>query len=329
MNENKLKHDKAKKKWSKKKKVITAIVSVVSLIVIIGLTAFTYSYYLYSKMDNFDLDRDSVLNDSGKNSKYKHITNIALFGTDTTEGIEGLSDSIMILTINNETKEVKLSSIMRDSYVSIPGHGENIINMAMMDGGPELSLKTINTNFDLDIDKFIAVNLNTLPKIIDKVGGVEISIDSEELQIINNHIANIDKLNGTTTQKVTKTGKQLLNGTQATAFCRIRYTSGTDFKRTERQREVFTQIFKKLSNLGIMELNSFVDDILPIVTTNLTYGEVVSIGTGILGLGSVEIQQNRFPNDGDHWSSGNFGDYKLHIDKEATTEKMHKFIYSE
>ena len=320
---------KEKKKWSKKKKILTVVISIITVILIIFGGIFGYSYYLYSQMNNQDINRDEVLNENGKKKDYSHVTNIALFGIDTGNGTEGLSDCNMILTINNKTKEIKLSSIMRDTYVEIPGHGSNIINMAMMDGGPELSLKTINHNFDLDIDKFITVNLNSLPKIIDKVGGVEIEIDSEELEWINKHISSLNKLNGTKEPHISSTGKQLLNGTQATAFCRIRYTTGTDFKRTERQREVFTKIFTKLSRLGVSDLYSFVDEVLPLVTTNLTYMEIVGIGTDILGLGNINIQQNRFPNDGDHWSSGTFSDYKLHIDKEVTTKKMHQFIYSQ
>ena len=128
-------------------------------------------------------------------------------------------------------------------------------------------------------------------------------------------------------QGIKSAGKQHLNGTQATAYCRIRHTEGNDFKRTERQRMVFTLIANKLSAMSVSDLNSFVLEELPIVQTNLTYGEIASIGKQILSVGTGNIQQNRFPNDGDHWSTTVDGGYRLNINKEVTTEKMHEFIY--
>lgn len=315
------------KKISKKKKIIIGI-SILIIISIIG-ASIGYGFYLYTKMEKVEIDRDEVLTEDGKKEEYKdYITNIALFGTDTTNGTEGLSDSIMILTINTKTKSIKLSSIMRDSYVDIPGHGQNIINMAMMDGGPQLMLKTINTNFNLDLDKFIAVNLNSLPKIIDKVGGVDFSIDQGELNNINGIIEGLNEVNNTNSEKIKTTGMQHFDGIQATAFCRIRHAEGSDFKRTERQRQVFELIFNKLKKLSYGDLDSFIKEVSPLVTTNLSYTEIVSVGSKILSLGDKEITPNRFPNDGDHWSTGTFGDYKLNINKEATAKKMNDFIYN-
>ncbi|MBD7910251.1 LCP family protein [Clostridium cibarium] len=324
---------KSKVKWSTKRKVIVILSSIIGVISLCILGVVGYGYYVYSKMDTVQINREEVLNEEGKKEESKHIINVALFGVDRGEndggedGMKGLSDSNIILTINEDKKEVKVSSIMRDTYVTIPGYGDSIINQAMYEGGPELMLKTINTNFNLDIDKFIGVNLNTLPQLIDKLGGLDLEVDSDEFKFINSYIDNINGKNNTNIAHLKSPGKQHLNGTQATAYCRIRYTEGTDFKRTERQRNVLTLIAKKLSAMSVGELNSFVLEELPIVKTNLSYGEIVSIGKAILNIGTGNIQQNRFPNDGDHWSTGTFGDYKLNIDKQATTEKMHKFIY--
>jgi LCP family protein required for cell wall assembly len=287
-----------------------------------------YGYHVYSKMEKVDVDRSEVLTEDGKKEEFEDdVINVALFGTDSTEGTKGLSDSNMILTVNTKTKSIKLSSIMRDTYVQIPGHGENIINMAMADGGPELSLKTINTNFNLDLDKFIAVNLNSLPKIIDRLDGIDMIIEEDELKFVNQYTKGLNEENSTDAEKITSAGMNHLNGTQATAYCRIRYTAGTDFKRTERQRTVFSLIFKKLSSLGYGELNSLLNDIIPLVSTNLSYGEIISIGSHISSVGNIEIIQNRFPNDGDHWSTGTNEDYRLNVDKETTAKKMNDFIY--
>lgn len=326
--EKKAKH---KEKWSLKKKIIVIAIIVLCVILAIVGGIFAYGYHMYSKVDTVEIDRNEVLNEDGKKEEYSNITNIALFGVDRggEEGTHGLSDSNMILTINNDTKEVKICSIMRDTRVNIPGHDDANINNAMYIGGPELMLKTINYNFDLDIDKFVAVNLNSLPKIIDLIGGLDLTVDEDEFKWINSYISDINSKNGTNVERLKQAGAQHLNGTQATAYCRIRYTEGNDFKRTERQRKVFTLIFNKLSSLSAGELYNLVNEALPLVSTNLSFGEVTSIGTNLLSFGNVEIQQNRFPNDGDHWSTFTPGDYRLNIDKEATTKKMHEFIYSE
>lgn len=289
----------------------------------------SYGYYIYSKSENIDFDRSQVLNDTGKKDEFEdHIINIALFGTDTVDGTKGLSDANLIFTINTRTKAIKLCSIMRDTYVEIPGHGQNIINMAMMDGGPALALKTINTNFNLDLDKFISVNLNALPKIIDRLGGLDFSIDQSEVNNLQSPLKELNLRNNTNVDSVTKIGMQHFNGTQATAYCRIRHTQGNDFKRTERQRLVFSLIYNKLKALSYSECISFVNDMIPLVSTNLSYREILSIGKEIINIGSTEIAQNRFPNDGDHWSTGTFADYRLNINKEATAKKMNDFIYN-
>lgn len=327
---------KDKKPWSTKKKVIVIVSSILGAILVGFLGTVGYSYYVYSKMDTVEIDRAEVLNEDGKKEEHKNVINVALFGVHSgaidggADGMNGLADSIMILTVNPDKKEVKISSIMRDSYVNIPTYGDSIINKAMEVGGPQLMLKTINTNFNLDIDKFIGVNLDTLPKLIDKLGGLDIEVDSEEVPLVNGGVSDINKRDGTNFQGIKSAGKQHLNGAQATAYCRIRHTEGNDFKRTERQRIVFTLIANKLSAMSINDLNSFVLEELPLVQTNLSYGEIVSIGKSILNVGTGNILQNRFPNDGDHWSTGigSDGDYRLNINKEVTTEKMHEFIYN-
>ena len=325
--------NKNRKKFSGKKKALIIALSIVLVILIVVGAAWGYSYYVYNKMDNVEINREEVLNENGKKDQYENITNIALFGVDTDdgEGYTGRSDSNMILTINHDKKEIKLCSIMRDTYVNVPGHGNLIINAAMQGGGPELSLKTINTNFDLDIDKFVSVNISSLPKVIDKIGGLDIEITSDELKFINSYIDNINTRNKTNVAHIQKAGKQHLNGTQATAYCRIRYTEGNDYKRTERQRTVIGLIATKLSNMPMGELSSTVMDILPLVSTNLSYTEIVSIGTDVLSIGTGNILQDRFPHDEDSWSegmNGDFGAYRLMWNKEATIEKMHEFIYN-
>ena len=176
------------------------------------------------------------------------------------------------------------------------------------------------------IDKFAQVNLHTLPIIIDKLGGLEINIDSDELNYINNYINNIDSENNTSTEHITTTGTQLLNGTQVAAYCRIRYTSGGDYKRTERHRTVINALFNKFKDISLTEGLSLVNDILGLVSTNLTDSEIISIGSTLLSMNSASINQGRFPEDGDHYTEWT-DMYHMIIDKETTREKLQSFLY--
>ncbi len=319
-----------KKKLSTTKKVIISIL----IIFIISLTVFAFNH-LTSKIERVEIDR-TVVTETGKEpaKEDEDVITIALFGTDFTQNekygnLYGASDATMILGIDTKNNRLKLFSLMRDLYLDLPdgsGKKQNL-NYTMAYGGPELILKTINSNFNLTVDKFIYVSLHTLPTIIDKLGGVELNITSEELNYINNYITSIDKENGTITKKLTNTGLQTLNGTQASAYCRIRYTEGRDFKRTERQRDVLSALFQKFKTASISDLTIMMNEILPLVSTNLTNTEIISIVSKVLGMGVPQIEQYRFPLDG---KSEMIATDMLHltIDIDETTSDIHKFLYS-
>ena len=314
------------KKTSKKKLILISIMSVLLIIMALGGV---YVMRLSSKVERLKINREEVKNTGQEPIKEdKDVINIALLGSDKSNSYETAADSIMILTINHVKGELKLSSIMRDTTLEAPGYGEQNINDTVIIGGPELLLKTLNTNFNLQIDKFVQVNLQSLPIIIDKLGGVEMEITDDEIRFINSYIKDIDNKNGTSTSQITKSGLVNLNGTQATAYSRIRYTEGRDFKRTERQRDVIVALFDKFKNISIGEITGMVEELLPLVKTNLTNTEIISIGTKVLGVSNKTIQQARFPEDEDLTAGFEDGYYRMRINKEATTEKMHKFIYS-
>lgn len=321
-----------KKKLSTTKKVIISILII--FIILISLTVFAFNH-LTSKIERVEIDR-TVVTETGKEpaKEDEDVITIALFGTDFTQNekygnLYGASDATMILGIDTKNNRLKLFSLMRDLYLDLPdgsGKKQNL-NYTMAYGGPELILKTINSNFNLTVDKFIYVSLHTLPTIIDKLGGVELNITSEELNYINNYITSIDKENGTITKKLTNKGLQTLNGTQASAYCRIRYTEGRDFKRTERQRDVLSALFQKFKTASISDLTIMMNEILPLVSTNLTNTEIISIVSKVLGMGVPQIEQSRFPLDG---KSEMIATDMLHltIDIDETTSDIHKFLYS-
>ena len=321
-----------KRKLSTTKKVLISILLI--FVLIISLFIFAFNHFS-SKVERVEIDRSAVTETGKEPAKEdEDVISIALFGTDFTENekygnLYGASDATMILGIDTKNNRLKLFSLMRDLYLDLPdgsGNKQNL-NYTMAYGGPELILKTINYNFNLTVDKFIHVSLRTLPTIIDKLGGIELNITSDELNYINSYITNIDNENGTNTEKITTAGLQTLNGTQAAAYCRIRYTEGRDFKRTERQREVLTALFEKFKTASITDLATMMNDILPLVSTNLTNTEIMSIASKVLSMGVPTIEQSRFPLDG---KSEMIATDMLHLttDIEETTKDIHKFLYS-
>ena len=321
-----------KKKLSTTKKVLISILLV--FVLITSLCIFIFNHFS-SKIERVEIDRSAVTETGKEPAKEdEDVISIALFGTDFTENekygnLYGASDATMILGIDTKNNRIKLFSLMRDLYLDLPdGSGDKQnLNYTMAYGGPELILKTINYNFNLTVNKFIHVSLRTLPTIIDKLGGIELNITSDELNYINSYIANIDNENGTSTEKLTTPGLQTLNGTQAAAYCRIRNTEGRDFKRTERQRDVLAALFEKFKTASITDLATMMNDILPLVSTNLTNTEIMSIASKVLSMGVPTIEQSRFPLDG---KSEMIATDMLHLttDIEETTKDIHNFLYS-
>lgn len=283
--------------------------------------------------DNFSRpsDKNATLNAEENPTKPNtDVKNIALFGIDEAEGIAGRSDCIMILTIDNRHNKLKLSSIIRDSYVTIPTKDKkDKINHAYAFGGPKLALETLNKNFNLDADKFITVNFSSLPKIIDDIGGITLDITDEELKYINQYINNLNKINNTNSPSIINSGNQLVDGTQALAYCRIRYTDGGDFERSHRHRIVLNQIFEKSKTISLTQYPSLLDKVLPIIHTNLEKSEILSLTLNLNYLKNTPIVQDRFPYDED--ASGKLigGIYYYVFDEEATTKKIHNFIFED
>ena len=318
-----------------KGKKITIWILTILLVVVLGAVgaAYVYGNHLFNKLEKVEIDKEDIgitEEVEEKLSQYSNsVINIALFGVDAVDGGVGRSDSIMIATIDTVHKKLKLTSIMRDSYVAIEGHGNDKLNHAYAFGGPQLAIKTLNENFDLNIEDFAAVNFETLPKIIDKIGGIELDIDEDELEHVNGYTAHLNSINGTNEAAIEKTGLQHVSGTQALAYCRIRYTSGGDYKRTERHREVLTEIFKKIEDIPATSYPSLLSEILPMVNTSLDYSKILELGTEVLKLGDSSMELERFPRD--EYCEGEIINeiYYLTFDKEVTVEQLHSYIFED
>ncbi|AVQ44389.1 TPA: LCP family protein [Clostridium sporogenes] len=308
------------------------ILSIVTIVVLIGVVGTLYVYSQLDKVKKISISKnDKELKIDKKAEEYgDDVINIAFFGLDRRKKDEpSRSDAIMIVSLDKIHKKVKVSSIMRDSYVDIEGHEKTKLNHAYAYGGPKLAIQTINATYKLNIRDFVSVDFYGLEKIIDTVGGVEIPVRSDELKYINTYMQETAKIQGKSIQEVQNPGTQSLNGMQAVAYARIRYTSGGDYERTERQRTVLTAIMNKVKKLGPTELPKVVTALLPNVESSLSSTEIMKMGTSVFSLGVENVEQQRFPLD--DYCKGKLidGVYYLLFDEEKTINQMHKYIFED
>ena len=206
--------------------------------------------------------------------------NIALFGVDSTEGTldagNNRSDVMVIASVNNKTGDIKLVSLYRDTYLDIGDGNYQKANAAYAYGGPEQAVRMLNTNLDLNITDYATVGFEGIARVIDAVGGIEIDVQEDEIEHLNNYQLTMSQETGLANIPVTQAGLQTLNGLQATAYCRIRYTTGNDFRRTERQREVLTKTFQKIKKNPVGIIRNM-DSIMEHVRTSLSVTEILAM----------------------------------------------------
>ena len=262
---------------------IFGIIVLVLIIILVAIIGFTY-FFVTSKLNkiqkvDIDISQLDISEEAEQNlSGYR---NIALFAIDSRSnedyGRGNRSDGIIIASINNDTKEVRLASVYRDTYVQIEGHGLDKITHAYSYGEAPLAISTLNTNLDLNIKEFVTVNFDAVAEAINELGGVTITVDSQEVNYINQYIKETSSVTGITTNQLSAPGTLTLDGVQAVAYARIRYTEGGDYKRAERMRTVVEATFNKLKTKSLTEINSFVDNILPKIYTNISTNDMIAM----------------------------------------------------
>ena len=242
--------------------------------VLIGIVVFMLHSKL-GKVQTKALDQSQLVTVNNDNNM-KDYTNYAFFGIDSQTGSMSdrgnRSDSIIVVSINNSTKEVKLLSIYRDTFLSINGKYSKI-NAAYSWGGPELAISTINRNLDLNIEKYATVNFKILANIVDAVGGIEVKVDKSIIKNLNSYIKDMNRINGGNSSTIKTAGTYTLDGNQAVAYSRIRYTAGGDLARAGRQREVLEKIFEK-GKKNPLKMMAVMDEVLPQVKTNMSQDEL-------------------------------------------------------
>ena len=261
--------NKNKKHKGKKIAIIVLVVILVILIILAILFAIALSY-INNTLGKLDYDtsiseEDIVVNTNVAES-ISNYRNIVLFGIDArsdTFSPGNRSDCIILVTINNTTHDVALTSVYRDTYLDIEGHGLDKVTHAYSYGGALLAMNTLNKNLDLNISEYVTVNFDTVKTVVDSIGGVTVNITAAE--------ASSGSIPG-----ISSAGKYNLNGEQALAYSRIRKID-TDYQRTERMRTVLTAVFSKVKSMDIGQLNNLLNTVLPHIRTNISQNEIISL----------------------------------------------------
>lgn len=320
-----------KNKLTKSKKIIIIILSIV-LLTISGTCIYIYS--ILSTIEHTDISKPPVSATEPLPGSTKEeveelvpleepkqigggVVNIALFGLDRRGSERCRTDTMMILSIDKDNRKIKLTSLMRDMYVEIPGKWKDRINAAYAYGGPGLAINTINRNFDMDIRYYASVDFKGVQALIDKLGGTDIDLKEGEIIHINSDSKN----------QIETAGIHHLDGEQTLAYMRIRRFGNGDYERTERQRRVLTQLFDKVKIAGILKFTDLVSTVLPYVETNMSKTEIMGFGVTCLNFSS-NIEQYRLPAEGTYSDQYIRGMAVLVPDIEANTKQLHSFIYN-
>lgn len=267
-------------------------------------------------------------NDYNPLEKIPEVSNILLIGEENVyNDTRGRTDSMMILSINTKTKTLKLVSLMRDSYVQIPGYQDNRLNTAYALGGVPLLKETIINNFGIQIDNTALVNFETFENIIDILGGVDIEITEEECEYLNisNYISEEEN-------RVLVPGINHFNGNQALGYSRIRYVTSingesSDFGRTNRHRTLLNALYKEYKSSDIKTLLKLMNEVLPYITTDISNIEAVNYLTAVITMLPNEIETLRIPIDGGYEPVSIRKMAVLQLDMEKNREALQTFLY--
>ena len=291
------------------RKIVIGLLIALLAIPIIGFGA------LYFKLNSiYDREEAKQIEKIDKSEKVDGITNILLVGVDGENIDKGnRSDAMIILTIDSNNKDIRLTSLARDTYVDIPGHSKEKLTHAYAYEGPSLLLKTIKENFGISIDKYAAVNFNSFVKVIDGIGGVEIDVTESEVSQIPG---------------VTQAGSQVLTGEQALSYSRIRYIDSA-YARDSRQRTVLQAAYGKLLSIPKSDLLDIANTLFRYTKTNITPMEIIDIATQAIKINDRQFDEMEFPLEG-HRNGYLMNDEKgwvIEWEKDYNKDVLHKFIF--
>ena len=319
-----------KKKLPKKSTIIISLIVIV-IVSVVGLSLGYYNYVkskIYTESNEIELKTVDKKDDDIEYQEVDGITNVLLVGTDGRDLKEkSRADSIIIATLDNNKKEIRLTSLFRDTLVNIEGYGAEKLNAAMSLGGIELLKDTIKETYDISIDKYIIINFWGFEAIIDQIGGLEIDVKDYQLNELNKYIG---ESTGGNDCPVIESGLQLLNGKQALSYARIRKGVGDDFERTERQREVLFKVAEKLRETKPTKYLGIVNSMLDYINTNIDIIDAINMAYTIYKFPNLDTKQIHIPVTelaDDMNYGGNIG-WVFIMDRKQNTEILQNFVFS-
>ena len=310
-----------------------ALICIGVLIAALFMFGVIYVYAKWSKIDTKAIKaEDIVINEEVKKNKNDDLgdgfTNVALFGVDSRDGDLGegnRTDCIIVASLNNKTKEIKMVSVYRDTLLDLSEGTYQKCNAAYSYGGPVLAINMLNMNLDLDIQDYVTVDFGAIADAVDLLGGIEIEVTEEELPYINQYIPETATSAGKAANLLQSAGLQKLDGTQATTYARIRSTAGGDFTRTERQRLVIEKMFEKAKMADIGTLNAIIDKVFPQVSTSFTLPEILKYASAY---SEYKLTGNMgFPEDKYTDMLSEIGSVVVPDDLTSNVAKLHEFLF--
>ncbi len=304
------------------------------LVITLPLATFVITSSFVGNMHDSKLNTES-LNDLSYANK-EGIKNILIMGSDARPGEQtSRTDSMMILTIDNIHKDIKITSLARDTFVDIPGHGYSKLTHAYAYGKEDLLIKTIEKNFGIDINDFVLINFESFIAIIDSLGGVTVDVTQNEINELNKFIPETYKWSTNTDKgemKLIKSpGEQKLNGYQALSFARIRHNDSA-FGRDNRQRMIVASVMKEIKNTPKIKYPFLLKDASPYIKTNMNTLDILKCALSVIFIGTDNIKQMEFPivNPPGYSTGGILGrhGWVLRFD-DSTVEDLKNFIFND
>ena len=312
-----------KRRAKRRRRAFVLIVEVITLFILLGIG------YVMNKYDKFQLnlfdDEDILVNEG---AEQEHYTTIALFGGDSREGqLEAgtHADTIMVASIDKDTKEVKIVSVYRDLLTMQTNGKIKKANNAYFVGGPKEAINMLNKNFDLDIEDYVTVDFGAMADVVDLLGGIEIEVSKEEAAEMNRHIIGTAQSVGKNKSYYMKAGLQTLDGVEVVTYSRIRKNVGGDYGRTERQRLVIEKMVEKVKGTDISTLNQIIDQVFSQVSTSFTLKEMISLAAGVMQYKLGETSGFAFEHtDG---SVEGIGSVVIPLGVAENVKELHDFLY--
>ncbi len=288
-----------------------------------------------SELENLHILMNQAQTDQGDDVIMdKSVYNVIIAGVDRDdESWNGNADSVMLVSLNNDQKRASVISLMRDTYVEIPGHDYNKLNASYAYGGGPLLCDTVEENYRIPVERYAAVDFENLVDIVDALGGIELEWTANEIEVANGYIKDMcERVLHVPYEEhaiLDEPGLLLSDGVQAVAYARNRFVGNSDYTRTQRQRYVIQQMVEKIKTLSSTQLLSFVQKVLPLVTHNLPENEIWSLVWDAPAILKYDIVMDRVPYDGKYTEIDVGGQGMLVPDWEDTINQMHQTIYGD